>query len=206
MFKSKLLNMGWNYDFSTLSRWNNHDNYPEPYITDHGVVSPNGKYLYAIYSVIEVSMGHYCGFLAILENKENPKLLLDRKYSCYRQNPFFISDSIIMLYEHAIHRFSDARLNAYIVYDCEKKQFAFVPYRECEKLTRNFYNAKITKINDYKYNISPLDVTFDIRKLTYYPFEKMNSFRSVTVKKGLFGTHELVPFFEITKDSTAEAQ
>ncbi len=192
--KSELYELGWNNNFGSLKYWKNRETMP--YIHDRGFVSPDGKYLFAIYSICEVAMGHYKGFLAIFENKEDPELLIDRDHDCYSQSPIFISDSTAILYERILHSDSGEILDSYMLLDCKNRRFAFLPYRKCEQPRLDFYHTEIEKISDYEYRILPLDVVFDIRKLNYYTFGNINSFKTVSLND----QSEIIPIFEFPED------
>lgn len=65
----------WEFDFSALPNWNNRDSIA--YVYDKFLEIPQNDALCCIYSIAEVSMCTYLGFLAILKNKENPSLFLN---------------------------------------------------------------------------------------------------------------------------------
>ena len=65
----------WNYDFSALPRWDNRERIP--YIYDEYFEIPQSDTLCCLYSICEVGMLNYQGFLAILKNKADPKLVLN---------------------------------------------------------------------------------------------------------------------------------
>lgn len=65
----------WNYNFSSLPRWDNRERIP--YIYDKFYEIPQKDVLCCIYSIAEAGMMDYIGFLAILKEKENPSLLLN---------------------------------------------------------------------------------------------------------------------------------
>ncbi len=65
----------WKFDFSSLPRWNNRNTIP--FVYDKFYYVPQNDILCCIYSIAEVRMGWYTGFLAILKNKEHPELMLN---------------------------------------------------------------------------------------------------------------------------------
>ena len=65
----------WNFNFSSLPRWDNRERLH--YVYDEFYEIPEKDMLVCIYSVAEVSMMNYQGFLAILRNKEKPELVLN---------------------------------------------------------------------------------------------------------------------------------
>lgn len=64
----------WNFNFESLPRW---DNRKECYVYDEYHYLPESDTLCCIYSIMEASMCNYIGFLAVLKNKSNPKLILN---------------------------------------------------------------------------------------------------------------------------------
>lgn len=65
----------WKYDFSSLPRRDNREKLG--WIYDEYFEIPQSDTLCCLYSINEVSMMNYQGFLAILRNKENPELVLN---------------------------------------------------------------------------------------------------------------------------------
>ncbi len=70
-----MLTTDWNFDFESLPRWDNRNKMI--YVYDEYHYLPESDTLCCIYSITEVSMLNYVGFLAILQNKSNPKLILN---------------------------------------------------------------------------------------------------------------------------------
>lgn len=65
----------WNYDFSSLPFWENREKLP--FVYDEYYEIPQTDMLCCLYSIDEVRMLDYRGFLAILKNKEEPELVLN---------------------------------------------------------------------------------------------------------------------------------
>ena len=65
----------WKFDFSSLPRWDNCNGIPNVY--DEFFDIPQSDTLCCIYSIAEVSMCNYLGFLAIIKTKEKPQLFLN---------------------------------------------------------------------------------------------------------------------------------
>lgn len=57
---------GWKYDFTSLPHWENREK--DPLIYDEFFEIPQSDILCCLYSITEVSMLNYQGFLAILRN------------------------------------------------------------------------------------------------------------------------------------------
>jgi hypothetical protein len=66
---------GWNYDYDKLPYWDNRESIP--WIYDFLVENQQQNRACLIYSVAEVGMGSYRGFLALFENKGNPYITLN---------------------------------------------------------------------------------------------------------------------------------
>lgn len=69
------LTTDWKFDFPSLPRWDIRDTIP--FVYDKFYYLPQSDMLCCIYSIAEVSMGWYVGFLAILKNKESPEPVLN---------------------------------------------------------------------------------------------------------------------------------
>lgn len=65
----------WNYDFTSLPRWDNRERFP--WVYDEYFEIPQSDTLCCLYSITEATMLNYLGFLAILRNKEKPELVLN---------------------------------------------------------------------------------------------------------------------------------
>ena len=74
----------WSFDFASLPRWDNREKWFYTYDAFYEV--PGKDMLCCIYSVAEVSMLNYEGFLAILRNKEKPELVLNPADICFCVN------------------------------------------------------------------------------------------------------------------------
>lgn len=68
-------NTDWKYDFASLPHWDIRDRIP--FVYDAFFELPQSDTLCCLYSIAEVSMLNYVGFLAILRNKDNPELVLN---------------------------------------------------------------------------------------------------------------------------------
>ncbi len=71
-----MLSTDWSFDFESLPRWDNH-NHNTFQVYDKYHYLPESDTLCCIYSIMEASMCNYIGFLAVLKNKSNPKLILN---------------------------------------------------------------------------------------------------------------------------------
>ena len=65
----------WKYDFSSLPHWDNREKMP--WVYDEYFEIPQSDTLCCLYSITEVSMMNYQGFLAILRNKGQSELVLN---------------------------------------------------------------------------------------------------------------------------------
>lgn len=78
----------WSYDFQSLPKWDLHT---WAYTFDLFVELPKADTLFCIYSVVEGSMMNYSGRLAILQNKQKPKLSILSSDGIYFQ-PIILAD------------------------------------------------------------------------------------------------------------------
>ena len=124
--RQNMLTTDWKFDFSTLPRWDNREKIP--YIYDEYYYVPDSDVLCCIYSISEVSMGNYLGFLAILQDRSNPTLLLNiteefnfcNNFSASKDGHYlFLQPSIYKSRDNSIHR-------PVLVIDVLENKFAFI--------------------------------------------------------------------------------
>ena len=124
----------WKFDFSTLPHWE--DRYSMPYIYDKFLDIPQSNTLCCIYSIAEVTMCNYVGFLAIIKSKEKPSLFLNIKDFQFcgnmsansKGNLIFLQPSI---YDRKAHRMK----RPILIIDIEKNRFA---YRDTNNLNPSY--------------------------------------------------------------------
>lgn len=129
----------WKFDFSTLPHWE--DRYSMPYIYDKFLDIPQSNTLCCIYSIAEVTMCNYVGFLAIIKNKEKPSLFLNIKDFQFcgnmsansKGNLIFLQPSI---YDRKAHRMK----RPILIIDIEKNRFA---YRDTNNLNPCYTVAEL---------------------------------------------------------------
>ena len=178
------------YEYATLRRWG------DPYTDNKAIESPDGKYLCAIVSIIESSMGVYQGYFALFENKPTQKLIFEHTIDSIfyeSEYPTFTHDGKLLLHTLLTHRFSGMLIRSFFVIDPENQTFALIPYRDGKG--RSFHCDKVEHIKDGKYRTLPGGVKFDLNKLTYYPLEKLNDLTDVDIPRFRFGAVEPIPNF-----------
>ena len=84
----------WEYEFSKLPRWDNRDKIP--WVYDKLYENPNRNNAVLIYSIAEVGIGKYFGFLAVFSNKAQPHLTLNTTaFTVIPQMPMFSANGDI---------------------------------------------------------------------------------------------------------------
>lgn len=115
----------WNFDFSSLQRWDNRETFHDIY--DRFYEIPQNDTLCCIYSITEARMGDYIGFLAILKGKESPSLLLDIAGGMNFCDNFSVSENgnLIFLMPHI---YDERRwiICPILIIDLQKNRFSYL--------------------------------------------------------------------------------
>ncbi len=121
-----MLTTDWKFDFSTLPQWDNRNRIP--YVYDEYYEVPNSDTLCCIYSIAEVSMGNYLGFLAILKDKSNPTLLLNvTEKFCFCNNFASSKDGrFLFLQPHVYNKEEESVCRPVLIIDVIANKFAVV--------------------------------------------------------------------------------
>ena len=181
----------WQFDFSTLPRWNNRNIVPFVYDKFHHL--PKSDTLCCIYSIAEVGMGRYQGFLAILKNKEHPELLLNfADNMCFCDN-FSASknENIVFLQIVFYDKAKESMRGAILILDIAHQKFAHYDSDNCNP------SYKIVELNDHLFGIEADEKQkenderlnalskqkIDLHTLKWYDFSKLNSLPEKVIKK-----------------------
>lgn len=154
---------GWRFDFSALPRWDNRERSGWVFDEFHEIAQQDA--LVCLYSIDEVSMLNYQGFLAILRNKKNPQLVVNvaRGYSFWKN--FHASEDGRFVFLQACisgHR-------PLVILDMEKCRFARVllrNHRPFLKVEQNGDRVFTVEFQEYTRKIR-------IRWLRWYPFAQL---------------------------------
>ena len=121
-----MLTTDWVFDFTALPRWDNRKRIP--YVYDEYYDIPNSDMLCCIYSIAEVSMGSYLGFLAILKNKHAPTLFLNiTEEFCFFNSVTASKDGRYLFLQPSIRNKEDGAIKRPIlIIDIFENKFAFV--------------------------------------------------------------------------------
>lgn len=114
----------WKFDFSTLPHWDNREKVP--YVYDEFYEIPEKDMLVCIYSVAEVSMLNYEGFLAILRNKEKPELVLTMADTCFCVNFSRSKDGNLLFLQPSFYFPDRGYRRPVLILDMEKNRFTYV--------------------------------------------------------------------------------
>lgn len=121
----------WNFDFASLPRWDNRERIF--YVYDEFYEIPGKDMLCCIYSVAEVSMLNYEGFLAILRNKEKPELVLNAADICFCVNFSQSADGRFLFLQPSFYFPEKGYRRPVLILDMEKNRFAYVKTKNyCE--------------------------------------------------------------------------
>ena len=115
----------WSFDFASLPRWENRERIP--FVYDEFFEVPGKDMLCCIYSVAEVSMLDYLGFLAILRNKEKPELVLNVADYPFCVNFSQSEDGRFLFLQPSVYSKETGHIRRpVLILDMEKGRFTFV--------------------------------------------------------------------------------
>jgi hypothetical protein len=177
----------WEYDFSSLPYW---DNREKTDVTDKLYESTH-DFCLLNYSISEVRMLDFRGFLALFKNKAAPQLV----FNCTALNfpkctPFF-AESVPFCAVLASVYCEDIQkeLDVTLIIDLAKNRFAFAPLhqsdvRELHPMTEEKKGLFLLLRDGSKRNVT---------KLTYHPFDKAEKIEGVAIKMNMFGNVQIAP-------------
>ena len=114
----------WNYDFSSLPHWNNRDELWA--VEDRFYEIPLSNTLCCLYSIYEVTMGNHLGFLALLQNKEEPRLLLSSRINFSVNFSANSEGNLLFLQPHLHDRATNQSQCPILILDIEKNRFSYI--------------------------------------------------------------------------------
>lgn len=177
----------WKFDFSSLPHWDNR--YTIPFVYDKFYSIPQNDILCCIYSIAEVRMGWYTGFLAILKNKECPELILNIAEGMIFCDNFSVNKSgdILFLQPSIYNKVNNTVSCPILIMDLTHKKFACCGtdnYNPCYKVieisdTVFGIEADETQIKTDERLNALAKQKIDLRCLKWYDFSELN-----TVKMG----------------------
>lgn len=138
----------WKFAFSSLPHWDARDKIP--YVYDNFWEIPQHDTLCCIYSIAEVGMCNYVGFLAILRNKEKPELILNIAEGMNFCNQISASTngSFVFLMPSIYDPSSNTQKSPILILDIAKNAFAYV-----DTDNRNPCYS-IVEINDHVFTVN----------------------------------------------------
>lgn len=178
-----MLIQGWDFDFASLKYWDNHGRIP--YLTDDFFQNETSDVVCVIYSIAEVTMCNYLGFLAILRNKKNPELVLNvTNFLFPQQEVTFSSDgNLIFLKGRIFFREKNAIEYPLIVINVKNNCFAYIK-RDNHNISYRIeeQNASTFTIEADEFHKRP-DKLFNIfsskkiklKKLTWHGIEELKN-------------------------------
>ena len=184
----------WKYDFESLPYWDNHDKFP--WVYDEFFEIPQTDTLCCIYSITEVRMMSYLGFLAILQNKENPKVVLnvsDNMNFC--DNFSASSDGKLIFLQPSMYDGKTKQVKRPIlILDTEKKKFAYVetnqwnPEYKVIEVAENVFRVEPdpvqAKSDECLQALSEKEICID--SLKWYPWSKLKQLPKMIYKKPIW--------------------
>ena len=175
---------GWQIDYSQLLT-PERNVHPHLFLTDRLFESSNKNYCCLFYTVTEVSMGSYSGLMAIFENKEEPKLIMNpfnQWFHYWGDSTVSFTEGLLIIRKPAYNRIKKLNGCPFVVIDLNKKQFAFIDF----DFDSIYYN--VTRKGDTQLEldlIAPKEIeiaklpnrkgeTLNLNDLKYYSLELLN--------------------------------
>ncbi len=114
----------WDFDFESLRNFNSRN----PFTYDKFYPIPQSDALCCIYAISEVRMGWHQGFLAILKDKNSPKLILNIAEKINFRDNFNVDKSGKLIFLQAMIYFGETgEINCPIlIIDLEKEKFTYI--------------------------------------------------------------------------------
>ena len=114
----------WQFDFASLPRWGNRARIH--FVFDEYYEVPEKDLLCCIYSVAEVSMLNYQGFLAILRNKQKPELVLSVTDILFCVNFSHSEDGKLLFLKASLYSSEKGCRQPVLMLDMEKDRFSYI--------------------------------------------------------------------------------
>ncbi len=173
----------WNFDFSCLPLWDNRHSFSGIY--DKFFQIDQNDTLCCIYSILETSMCNYVGFLAILRNKTNPKLILNVTEGMNFCENFFADESgnYIFLQPSIYLREINAVKRPILILDISREKFTYYdtdntnPGYRIVQLKEYLFGIKADE-NQMKHDIQLKALErkkIDLRRLSWYGFSEISA-------------------------------
>lgn len=184
----------WKFDFTSLPRWENHNSVHYAY--DEFFEIPQTDTLCCIYSIAEVRMMSYQGFLAILQNKENPKVVLNVTEDMNFCDNFSVSNdgNLIFLQPSLYNDKTKQVKHPILILDIESKKFAYVETNQWSS------EYKVVEVEEKVFKVEPDPVQakrderlqtlgemiIKVDELKWYPWSKLNQLSKMIYKKPIW--------------------
>lgn len=114
----------WEFDFASLPRWDIRERIP--FVYDEFFEVPGKDMLCCIYSVAEVSMMNYEGFLAILRNKQKPELVLNVTDISFCVNFSHSKDGNLLFLQPSFYSPEKGYRRPVMILDMEKGRYSYI--------------------------------------------------------------------------------
>lgn len=174
---------GWRFDFSSLPRWDVRDRIPFVYDKFYPVLQKD--MLFCIYSIAEVSMMWYVGFLAVLKNKQHPKLVLNITEKINFCDNFSTSkNGDIVFLQACVYNKATSKVNCPIlIIDIARRKFSYYKtenYNPCYKVVElsdcvfGIEADELQRNTDARLNTLANQI-IDLRCLEWYDLNKINT-------------------------------
>lgn len=174
----------WKYDFSSLPGWDVRERIPFVYVKFYHL--PQSDTLCCIYSIAEVRMGWHQGFLAVLENKEKPKLVLNINKKMSFSDNFSASKNgnFVFLLSHFTDKTAGGIGSIILIIDIISEKFSYLRinnYNPCYKIVElddgvfGIESDEMQRITDKRLD-GFSKITIDLCCLDWFYFNEIDVF------------------------------
>lgn len=149
----------WKCDFAALPGWDLREEIWD--VRDEFYELPQSDTLCCIYSVTEASMLNYLGRLAVFQNKENPKLVVNIEEYAFCLNFSASADGSLLFLQPSIYdRPTNRCKRPLLVLDVKRKRFSYLRTDNCcpaYKVTQKRDAVFVVEADEYqRKHIKPL--------------------------------------------------
>ena len=170
---------GWQYDYTSLKDWDRYESYP--WYLEKMAWHEKSDTACLIYAIGEVRMGTEMGYLAILSDNSQPKLLLNLTSLLFPiQEPFYSQDGRYLLLKAQIYHKESQRTKSLILFlDVLERKFASLvvkgnnySYQFEQRTPKQF----VVKVDNYqKQQGYDADTAITLDELLWQPFSDLEN-------------------------------
>ena len=177
--------LGWKIDFNQILTPKRGID-PYIYLYDTFYESADKKYACLLYTIVEWTMMNYSGLIAIYENKEKPKLIVNpttQWFSFEGDSTLFFDKDFLFIRKNAYNENPLLSGIPFIAIDLKNKKFGFIDF----DASSIYYSIHYIESNIYKFNLdTPNEImgskfanhngeTFNLTTVKFYNIQDLDN-------------------------------